>query len=174
MNKIDLFEYFLKELVEWFCDSYGIVREDFNQHPSNDLSKLKVIKLHFFACSTDVQALQVFDDFRAMPYGHVESEVYASINKLSYFEITNSKLIVQDDSAFTDFLPEGFNTIRSIIANLKDLNAKLIQASPFDLVELSHKWFSWKYTFNEAKKENSFSRKINPKIILNESKLYRL
>lgn len=173
-KKIILFEYFLKKLVGWFCDYHGIGINDFNNHPHNDLSKLKVIKLHFFACSTSPQALEVFNDFRAMPYGHVESDVYSALDTLAYFNVTNSKLVIKPGVDLNAITHEDSGIIDDIIFKLRGLNPKLITLSPFDLVELSHKWFSWRHTFEQARNVGTYSKAISKELINQETKFYSL
>lgn len=173
-QKIVLFEYFLKKLVDWFCNYYYINVEDFNDHPQNDLSKLKAIKLHFFACSTNEDALQIFDDFRAMPYGHVESDVYNSLDLLQYICLTNSKLEILNWDALTVIENDNIPIIDDAVENLKERNFDLISFSPFALVELSHKWFSWQYNFSQAKNIGIYSKPISTELISREPKLYSL
>ncbi|HIY76400.1 MAG TPA: DUF4065 domain-containing protein [Candidatus Sphingobacterium stercorigallinarum] len=174
MSKIESFEYFLKGLVGWFCDFYTIDNADFNDHPQNNLSKLKVIKLHFFASSTSTDMLDLFDDFHAMPYGHVESEIYRSLSKLQFAEVTNTKLVITDIKSFNEVSVGQSEVVDNSISTLKELNSQLISFSPFDLVELSHKWFSWRYNFEIAKKDGSFSRPISKELIKKEEKYYSL
>lgn len=171
-NKIVLFEYFLKRLVDWFCDFHQINIGDFNESPKNDLSKLKVIKLHFFACSTNPKALEIYNDFRAMPYGHVESDVYSSLDTLTYFSVTNSKLILKD--GFDMIPPDDSELIDSIVTELQKKNPTLIALPPFDLVELSHKWFSWRHTFEQARHIGTYSKPISTELINQETKFYSL
>jgi len=173
-QKIVLFEYFLKKLVDWFCDYYRIAVEDFNSHPKNDLSKLKAIKLHFFACSTSEDALEIFDDFRAMPYGHVESDVYNSLDSLQYVRLTNSKLEILNWDTLIMIENDSIPIIDEAVESLKDRNFDLISFSPFALVELSHKWFSWQYNFNQAKNIGIYSKPISTELISREPKLYSL
>ncbi|TCK82913.1 hypothetical protein [Albibacterium bauzanense] len=174
MSKKDLFEYFLRELVDWYCEYYKTSVSYFNEHSFNDLSKLKVLKLHFFACSTEEEALNIFNEFHAMPYGHVESDVYSYLNTLKYFNVTNSKLEFVNINDW-NIVPDGDSeVIDRAIKNLKGENAKLISFSPFELVELSHSWFSWRYTFSQARKKESFSKKIATNLIQQETKIYSL
>ncbi|WP_131535562.1 hypothetical protein [Pedobacter nototheniae] len=170
--KIDLFEYFVKELITWFCEYYGIRVDEFNNHPKNDLSKLKVIKLHFFACSTDHRALDIFNRFYAMPFGHVESDVYDNIDNLKHFIISDDNTI--QTSSTQDILgdPMRNEIIINMVRNLKERNNDLIAAKAFDLVDISHRWFSWEYTFSEARKLESYSKEISPSLIKQELKYY--
>ncbi|ERJ61346.1 hypothetical protein [Sphingobacterium paucimobilis] len=174
MNKIVLFEYFLKKLVEWYCDYYQLNITNFNDHPYNNLSKLKVIKLHFFACSTNSEALEIFDDFHAMPYGHVESGIYNHLDNLRFCNVTNSKLIINDMNSFLNFFPKNYEVIDACIERLRNINLSLISLEPFELVELSHKWFSWRYNFQKARQNGSYSRPINSELILKEEKFYSI
>jgi hypothetical protein len=97
-KKIEAFEYLLFELVNWFMNKKNISNyEDFNKN--NDLNKLKVIKLHFFVTainSNNNNLLEVFNKFCAMPYGHVESDIYNSLGKLNFFTVDVKKLIIND------------------------------------------------------------------------------
>lgn len=171
--KIPLFEYFLLQLVHWSCDFYQIRIADFNEHPKNDLSKLKVFKLHFFACSTDEAALDIFS-FKALPYGHVESEVYSKLDELQYCRVTNKKLEIIDICGFQDQEPELSELIDQIVENLRKENNDLISYDPFELVDLSHRWFSWRYTYKMAREEKTFSKPIFKKLIAREEKYYSL
>jgi len=174
MSKISLFEYFLKKLVEWHCRYYEIDIKEFNNHSRNDLSKLKVIKLHFFACSTNKDALDIFDDFHAMPYGHVESGVYNLLNSLQHCQISSSKLSITVLDRFMSLQPDNSGMIDIIVESLEKENADLIAIEPFDLVELSHKWFSWRYNFQKARQGGMYSKPISKDLIIREEKFYSL
>ena len=171
--KVSLFEYFLKRLVEWYCEYYKIGVEDFNNHPNNNLSKIKVIKLHFFASSTENEALDIFDNFHALPYGHVESTVYDNLNNLTHFRVDNIGLtLLCELDQINGQSVENNAIIDRTVINLIELNKDLISLNPFDLVEISHRWFSWNFTFQEARKAGSFSRAISPNLIKQEVKYY--
>jgi hypothetical protein len=49
----------------------------------------------------------------------------------------------------------------------------LITMKPFDLVELSHDWYSWQVTYNRAKKLGKNSEKIDLELIKIEQKIYK-
>jgi uncharacterized phage-associated protein len=171
-EKLALFEEFLLLLVDWFCEAYKIERKDFNNHPRNDLSKLKIIKLHFFAVSTSQAALAKFDSFYAMPYGHVETDIYSNLGLISQFRINSSNLEIVNINRLNELIPSEIPL--EIIKNIKQKNFDLIKYPAFQLVELSHKWLSWRKTYNEAVNIDSYSKKINPEIILKEDKYYTL
>lgn len=173
-DKIQLFEYFLLKFTQWFCSYYNIEVSLFNSHKENNLSKLKVFKLHFFTCSKEENLIQIFNSFHALPYGHVESDVYNLINQLKFCSINSSKLTITNETEFLSQQPNNFELIDSAIKSLQEDNFELISVRPFDLVEISHKWFSWRYTFKEARDKKQFSGYINPELIIAEDKYYSL
>ena len=91
-HKKQAFEYLVFKLVKWYKSNHN--------SNINDLSILKVLKLTFFVSAVgttrdtkDTLLDNVFDNYFAMPYGHVESDIYNSI-KLEEFiniSINNSK-----------------------------------------------------------------------------------
>ncbi|MBO9674182.1 MAG: hypothetical protein J7577_12100 [Sphingobacteriaceae bacterium] len=169
--KLDLFEIFLDKMVRWYCDRHAISAEEF--YADNDFSKLKIIKLHFFACSTDDQALNLFNRFYAMPLGHVESEVYDSLNSMKNFIVDNEKLTLRA-GAFSQpaVNQDSYFTVVRMVENLQMINNGIIDYRPFDLVELSHRWSSWALVFAQAKKSGQFSRPIPKELIEQETKYY--
>lgn len=174
-TKIQYFEYFLVQLVDWFCTYYKIEQKDFNDHPNNDLSKLKVFKLHFFACSTMMpDTLSIFDKFKALPYGHVESEVYSKLSSLELFELGNEKLEIKANVSLEKQNGKKMKIIEEMVLKLRKENEDLISWDAFKLVELSHKWFSWRYNYNKARQEHRFSEPISSAILEQEDKIYNL
>lgn len=179
--KIETFEYVLFELVNWFMNKKNISNyDDFNQN--NDLNKLKVIKLHFFVTAIDSNnnnLLEVFDKFFAMPYGHVESDIYNSLGKLNFFTVDVKKLIINDlktfdEDCFINVEKEIKNQIKESIEKLKVTSPNIINYNALDLVELSHTWFSWKSMFSFAQSNNRNSEHIPSNIIKDEIKNFEL
>jgi len=168
--KLKAFEYFVYKLTEWYKEAYQQ-----NDIEVNDLSKLKIFKLHFFttAISTstkDSGLLGVFDKFYALPFGPVESEVYGSLSELTYFDITSSALILKQPIDIDDISNTNQKQLIDLaIAKISKGYFNLIKASAFDLVELSHKWSCWKIVFDFAKRQNSRSWEIPHELIMNES-----
>lgn len=165
--------YFIKKLLEW-----GKYKEN------NDLSTLKVLKLLFFCSAVDskkdknsILLDDVFNNFFAMPYGHVESEVYNFIKRNELVYIINNKKAEIKEGVYLNF--DNLNTevkscLDSSIESLKKINSNLINMNSFELVELSHNWFSWKYYYGVARDKNSYSEKIPSDIIKSEQKILHL
>lgn len=179
-EKLKYFEYFVHKTYEW----YG-------KDNQNDLSILKLMKLLFFTTAVnakkDSENLlldRVFNNFVAMPFGHVESFIYESIksNKiLEFYELSYSKTIRKDNFApylFKSYV-DGLNNsiteyIDKSIDELKRKNPDLINYSAFDLVELSHQWFSWKSFYNMGAISGLKSTEIDKEIIISEPKHFFL
>lgn len=174
MDKNQAFEYFVFKLIEW--------NQEINGHgTSNDLSTLKVLKLLFFCSAINTKKGEndtlldtPFDTFYAMPYGHVESEIYNSIRRKDFpnLRIDSSSASLQSHVNFPDC--EIKRKIDNSIKRLKDENLNLINMSSFELVELSHSWYSWRFYYNKAKRNGSYSELIPTEIIKSEQKFYHL
>lgn len=174
INKKLAFEYFVYQLHNWYKEANG-------KEP-NDLSVLKVLKLLFFTSSVgssegaeDLLLDKVFNNFVAMPFGHVESNIYNLIRE-SVFEniqldshqskIKNSNAILSLDNIVKIQIDDK-------ILKLKKINFYLITYSSFDLVELSHKWYSWKKNYQIAQEKGQFSYPIKTSEIKSEIKFYQ-
>lgn len=173
--KIQAFEYLLSKLLEWNSKCYLT--------GDNDLSILKVLKLTFFvsAVGTNKDSQNslldsVFNNFVAMPYGHVESDIYSFIkaNRLPNFTINNSQTIKIHNVDYKDLDYTIKSKIDKSVAMLQDINSGLIKLSSFDLVDLSHNWYSWQKYFSEAQSRGINSLPIPTYEIKREDKIYQL
>lgn len=179
-KKGQAFEYFVYQLQKWYIGKYG-------SFENNDFSILKVLKLLFFCSAIEAEKDKddtlldiAFDNFYAMPYGHVESDVYNAIRggELSFFKIDRDKTTLKlsniEDNNFTN-LPSDIKTkIDSSFKKLLEKNEKVLEMLPLDLVLLSHLWYSWRYYYNKAKEKGVYSEKIPNSVIKLENKVLYL
>lgn len=182
-KKVYAFEFLINELLRWHCEFY---RKNFSDIIENDLSVLKVLKLLFFTTAASIKRdgssyllETVFNKFYALPYGHVESEVYDLIKKnngnLNFFEINNQCTIRKENALsrikdLIDLTPIEIRTqILESIRNLKQINYELISYSAYKLVDLSHIWYSWQFNF-----DGYSSSKISIDLIKSEDKIFVL
>ncbi len=173
-SKLKAFEYLLIQLIKWY--------EDVSPGKSvvTDFNKLKVIKLHFFASAVNADSnsdglLNIFSEFYALPFGHVESDIYDSLSNLQVFKLTkNDMSINQYPSNYFDDIEMDKATIELAVDTLKSINPNLVKYEAMDLVELSHRWYSWKTTFETARSLGRFSLRIPNELIKKESKFYVL
>lgn len=186
-----LIEYIIYKLIEWYRENYtrkngvDLTVEEFNIQ-ENDFSKLKIIKLHFFVVAVQADSnslLDVFNRFYALPYGHVELDVYDAIQDgLDYFEIDNATICIKGvqswdeaSSMFSSLLvgqEEHQSEVDRAIEKLKGINPDFINYTAFDLVELSHLWLSWRVAYKIAQGKNQKKYPIPANVIKGEEKFF--
>lgn len=180
-EKILYFEYTINKLLEWYIN-LG------HEESKNNFSVLKSLKLLFFVSAAKAELGKrsllledVFTDFYALPYGHVESSVYDEIKitggELKYFKITNVGLqrkAAVDGEAFIELDADIKSEIDTSIQYLESKNKYIVTMFPFDLVNLSHAWYSWQKYFKIAKESNVLRMKIPVESIKSENKIFSL
>jgi uncharacterized phage-associated protein len=176
-GKLLYFQYFLKGLFDWYARDV--------KTGANDLSVLKVTKLLFFGTavnsisgSQNLLISRVFNNFVAMPFGPVESEIYSMLKakngSLEYFTIDNKQTLRTQAHFDFNLSPDVLTEIDFSISMLQAKNPDLIRMKPFELVDLSHEWYSWKKNYAIAKRCGFSSHKIDKEDIINEIKIFSL
>lgn len=171
-DKVKAFEYLSHEFISWFKE----IKPD--EKVEDNFCTLKLIKLHFFVCaassdSKNLGLLHGFDNFYALPYGHVESNVYEQINNTVTLKLKRNNIILNE-------IPQGYfndlpvDILKEAINSLKEKNKDIVLYSPMKLVELSHSWCSWINLYKLARQFNKFSMKIPVQMIQNENKIFNL
>lgn len=115
--------------------------------------------------------LGIFNNYWALPYGPVESEIYDAMSDLSNFQISNNSISLKENATldFTSISQNGnADAIDTSIDQLRLENESLVRMAAFDLVELSHKSEAWKIVFSNAQK-NGFSSKAMPVNLLRDT-----
>src|SRR5574343_1000595 len=165
-----VFEYFLKSIYKY-------------QSESNSIGSLKAMKLLFFTClinsekGSDPVLLDIFDNFRAMPYGHIEGDIFDMLikkNPLNYFEVSNKEIKVIGD---LNKLEEDIHSyikyeINKSINLLSEVNPEIFSMSAFELIDLSHLHYSWRKTYVSRKDVDNYSPKIEKDIIIKQDRVY--
>ncbi len=174
MNKTNAFDYFVFRLIE--------LAKTQKIEYTTELTKLKLLKLLFFTTAVTSSKhskglLEVFDDYWALPYGHVESGVYNYIPNSIFFKIDKSGVTTLNNNLTREsfgLLENEIYLIDKAIDSLLEKNPNILSYSAFQLVELSHEWQSWKSMFNLAKINRKSGLKIPIEMIQNEPKFYSL
>ena len=171
-GKLNSLDYIINKVSDWYVEAGGDL-------DSNDLSKLKITKLLFFisAISTSREnpgLLNTFDNFVAMPYGHVESDIQDNTDNSVHYSISKDGLLYKNGIVgFNSLINDGLEMeIDVAIEKLKTINFELVKYDPFELVDLSHRWQSWKTVFSLAKRNGRYSMKIPKEMIMVEPKIY--
>lgn len=174
--KLQVFEYICHELYRWYeVESVKRFKQGFY---SNDLNKLKLMKLLFFVCAASCEKeylglLEIFNNFYALPLGHVESDVYDNIGSIKGMVINRYTLELNPDYQ-VNLTDEHKQLVQSAIAKLKDMNPDIILYSANLLVTLSHLWNSWQINFRNALMKGKNSHPITVEEILVESKIFKV
>lgn len=136
-NKSQYFSAF----ADWLNDWYGKAQ-------SNDLSKLKVLKLLFLWVAWNEEYLKIFNNFVAWDLWPVEKDIYDLIgwNEIEGFCINSSSLKKTD--AEIKYSEDAILFATTTINFLKSKNSSLIKLSASSLVDITHKWNCWHLTRN--------------------------
>lgn len=165
-EKLKYFDYFILRLIKK-KSGYDITNDIYN--PDRDslalpcFNKLKLLKLLFLVASikdsSNNDLLETFNQFYAMPYGPVESDIYDNIDNIPNFHVLNNRIEVKPNYNFTYNISDNtFSRINTAIELLYTRNPRLIDMSAFDLVELTHKADSWKIVYSNALRLNKNSQ----------------
>ena len=142
---------------------------------------LKIIKLLFFTTAASIEIdpqknlLTIFDNFVAMPYGPVESDIYNSItqNTLNKYFISIDGCKIKDPSMELNIHQEAKDLINKSIDKLKEKNNEIFNYTPVELVDISHKWSCWKNSYEIALQFNKNSYSIPSESIKKSIKYYK-
>lgn len=181
MDKIDIFEYIIYKLLEW----YKLNNPD---KLNNNFTILKVIKLHFFVVAgklkhdSDYKLLDIFNNWYALPLGPIEYDVndYFINGKLNYYNINNHETKLKDNINIDDLINSIDTTIKKDIGESisyikeKSKYNELVDLPQFDLIDLSKTWYCWKKPFSIAKSDGRLSEKIDSNIIRMDDKNYQI
>ena len=154
MSKIYAFDYMLSLFENWYNEENKEQNKGFE-----NCSKLSMLKLLFLTAVPKEEGardlLDIFDNFHALPYGPVESDIYNAIQdkKLPSYIITERSITKKENA-------------------LRMKNRHLILLNAFDLVKITHKWESWKQSINFAKLMDMSSYKMTVDSIRNDRNKY--
>jgi len=176
MNKIErkkkCFEYIVTQLKVWYKEVVGT-------DSMESFTRLKLHKLLFLISSVtaspeDKKMLQIFDNFYAMPYGPVEGDIYNEMVNDSFTVLSFSERFVGFKREFDE---NGFDVndkglIDEAIAELKKTNRLLVQYQASTLVDITHKWSSWKYAREIADALGKGSERMDVESICKDRKVY--
>ena len=174
--KITCFEYLIKLYIDWYNDVNSSDIE-YTQH----FNKLALNKLLFFTSAVgtnkkeDLGLLDIFDNFYAAPFGHVEDDVNNNLSlikciKFEYNSLTKFK--EPNTSYFDKISPEIKQRLIDAVQLLRKQNETLILYKFHELYELCHEYYSWRSTYKFALTINKSYLKIDNGLIKIEEKFF--
>lgn len=154
MNQIknQYFEYIVYLLNDWLVNS--------NLNMTGVFTKLRLQKLLFLVSTIGVSKkenglLDYFDNFYALPYGPVEIDIYASMNKNRFQHIkfygNLCKASNLDANIFKGLDPVFKSKAKTSVDLLKAKGRNYLSMPIFDLVSLTHQWTVWRNSFAVAR-----------------------
>lgn len=168
-DKIEAFDYMLQLIEEWRSDYF--TSKNITVKP---LSKLIVLKLLFLIAAPKKDKgpdlLDIFNNFHALPYGPVESDIYNAIlnNKIPSYLIKDRSVEVKVKQVYNTQNPLCIK-IKNAIDDLKGINPAIISLNSFELVEITHKWDSWNRSMKFAEFMGRSSAKMLTESIRSDS-----
>lgn len=176
MNKLErktnCFEYIVTQLKLWYVEVSG-------NDSMESFTRLKLQKLLFLLSSVtasieDKKVLQIFDNFYAMPYGPVESDIYNEMvnDNFSTLSFSNRYVIFKRKFDPEILADEDKRMIDEAINSLKNKNRLLVQYEATILVDITHKWLSWRYAMEMATILGKGSERMDIESICKDRKVY--
>lgn len=171
-QKNSYFEYIVYKLND--------LKNEFQIHDDSIFTKLRLQKLLFLvstinATSDNKGLLDIFDNFYALPYGPVESDIYDSMNKNDFTNIkfNGNKCVLSNlnENTFTSLDYKYKDLVNNSIQKLKEKGVikEYLEMPVFDLVNITHQWTVWQVAMSIAKMLNSGSESMSTDDIINSS-----
>lgn len=163
-KKLKYFEYLVKKLIEWYKDVCNNKDISYAAFTRLKLQKLLFLASAINACENNSGLLSIFDDFYAMQYGPVESDIYNAMmnDKFDKLSFSERYMIIQEDiTNISQGLDENIiKKIDDAIYQLRLQNDQLIKYPAFKLVDITHKWKSWQNAIDIATALGNGSEKM--------------
>lgn len=175
-KKLQYFEYLANKLIIWYAEINGNFDSDFHT-----FTRIKVQKLLFLAATINVtqankDLLSVFDNFYAMQYGPVEIDIYDAMvnNRFSHISFTERHMKVRGNlsNIVNDLDNMIIRMIDAAIVKLRLENEQLINFTAIQLVDITHKWRSWKNAIDIAIALGNSSEKMAVDNICSDTKYF--
>lgn len=176
-KKIISFEYLLYKFMQWYEEFYHITDEAHLQF-LHEFSRLKALKLLFLVSAVESNngnnLLFLFDKFYAMRHGPVESEIYKAMvdDELKYFRFQNRQTSLKKNIDSELINLDNRQCLDAAVLLLKEANPKIISYPAMDLVEVTHKWISWKSAYMVAQMHGKGSQFMPSELIKDGNKFF--
>ncbi|MDR1717347.1 MAG: SocA family protein [Prevotella sp.] len=165
-SKILAFGYMTSLFLDWYREENEIENI---QDCCSAFSKLSLLKLLFLGAAIktdeDSDLLDVFNNFSALPYGPVESDVYNGIieDNIPRYTIGDRSIQIKENDPIINIQEELRLRIDNSINTLRNTNPNLINSDAFELVEITHKWKSWAdaYSFAEFLGQRGYTMRVD-------------
>lgn len=139
----------------WYEELNNIKDKTHNQF-LREFSRLKSLKLLFLVSAIKDKngnnLLFLFNNFYAMQHGPVESDIYNAMVKddFKYFRFQNRQTSFKQETLSELEAMKDVECLDKAISLLREANPDIVSYPAMDLVEITHKWLSWKSAYMVA------------------------
>lgn len=177
VDKFISFEYLLYRFMLWYEELNHINDETHHQF-LREFSRLKSLKLLFLVSAIKDEdgknLLSLYNNFYAMQHGPVESDIYNAMvhDTFEYFRFQNRQTSLKKQT-FSDLEEiENKDDLDKAVSLLKEANPNIVSYPAMDLVEITHKWLSWKSAYMVAQMLGKGSQFMPTEMIENSNEFF--
>lgn len=176
-DKLISFEYLLYRFMQWYEELNQINDESHHQF-LREFSRLKALKLLFLVSAIKNEngnnLLYLFNNFYAMQHGPVESDIYNAMvqDSFRYFRFQNRQTSFKQQTLSELEHIENRECLDNAISSLRQANSEIVSYPAMDLVEITHKWISWKSAYMVAQMLGKGSQFMPIEMIENSNEFF--
>lgn len=163
--------------MQWY-DELNHINDETHHKFLREFSRLKSLKLLFLVSAIKGEdgknLLSLFDNFYAMQHGPVESDIYNAMvhDTFKYFRFQNRQTSLKKQTLSDLEKIENKECLDNAISLLKEANSNIVSYPAMDLVEITHKWLSWKSAYMVAQMLGKGSQFMPTEIIENSNEFF--
>lgn len=177
VDKFISFEYLLYRFMNWY-EELNHINDEAHHQFLREFTRLKALKLLFLVSairdSNGNNLLSLFNNFYAMQHGPVESDIYNAMvhNTFKYFKFQNRQTSFKQQKLSDLEHIENRECLDNAISSLRQANSKIVSCPAMDLVEITHKWISWKSAYMVAQMLGKGSQFMPTEMIENSNEFF--
>lgn len=143
-----------------------------------EFSRLKSLKLLFLVSAIKDEEgnnlLSLFNNFYAMQHGPVESDIYNAMvhDTFEYFKFQNRQTSFKKQTLSDLEKIENKECLDNAISLLREANPDIVSYPAMDLVDITHKWISWKSAYMVAQMLGKGSQFMPTEMIENSNEFF--
>lgn len=143
-----------------------------------EFSRLKSLKLLFLVSAIKDEEgnnlLSLFNNFYAMQHGPVESDIYNAMvhDTFEYFKFQNRQTSFKKQTLSDLEKIENKGELDKAVSLLKEANPNIVLYPAMDLVEITHKWLSWKSAYMVAQMLGKGSQYMSQELIEKSNNIF--
>lgn len=176
VKKMQHFEYLVEKFIDWYKEVSTNKDISYAAFTRLKLQKLLFLSSAINASKDNPDLLSIFDNFYAMQYGPVESDIYNAMMNDEFTKLSFSEKYMKVKEDITNISPKLDKNIVKMIDNainqLRLQNDQLIKYPAFQLVEITHKWKSWQNAIDIAVALDNGSEKMLVDNICRDTKYF--